>query len=338
MMADAGGAQQGSAGRRDAERRWLPVSGVGYACTSIDLPAVVRRGSPMEQPPLRGRDGVVVSQQSSERYVHGYEEWTREWMSQRTASRELAFLLPHLQPGMRVLDCGCGPGSITVGLAEIVAPGEVIGLDIEPRQLEAARRLAEERGQSNLEFVQGSVYQLPFPDASFDVAVAHFVLEHVSDPLRGLRELRRVLRPGGIAAIKDPYYPAFVFRPLTPELQRFMELGAKVRQHNGASPTYAVDLRTCLLDAGFVQTEARGAIENVAGGNLPRQIIEMMLSNQVREPAFRDTVLREGWATEADLQAIASSSSELAGRPDLFGFVVFVTALGWVEGGATSDG
>jgi len=267
---------------------------------------------------------------SAERYVHGYEEWTREWMAQRTATRELAFLLPHLSPGMAIIDCGCGPGSITVGLAEIVAPGQVIGLDIEPRQLEAAQRLATERATPNVRFEPGSVYELPFPDATFDVAVAHFVLEHVSDPLRALREIRRVLRPGGLAAIKDPYYPAFTFRPQTTELRGFGELAEKVRKHHGASDTYAVDLRAYLLEAGFERTEAQGGLENIAGNEEAARVLPMMLQNQVRERAFRDTVLEQGWATEAELDAISAAAPDLARRDDLFGFVVFVSALGWV--------
>ncbi len=268
--------------------------------------------------------------QPAERYVHGYEEWTRAWMAQRTASRDLGFLLPHLSAGMAVLDCGCGPGSITIGLAEIVAPGEVVGLDIEPRQLEAARRLAAERAIPNIRFERGSVYELPFADATFDVAVAHFVLEHVSDPLRALREIRRVLRPGGIAAIKDPYYPAFTFRPQTTELRRFADLSEKVRTHNGASDAYAADLRAYLLEAGFERTEAKAGLETTAGGEEAARVLPMMLQNQVREPAFRETVLGQGWATEGELDAIAAAAPELAARDDLFGFVVFVSALGWV--------
>ena len=274
---------------------------------------------------------ATSSAYGGERYVHGYEDWTREWMAQRTATRELGFLLPYLSPGLTVLDAGCGPGSITAGLAEIVAPGDVVGMDIEPRQLAAAQRLAAERGIGNVRFEQGSVYALPFPDATFDVAVAHFVIEHVSEPLRALRELRRVLRPGGVVAIKDPYYPAFTFRPETAELRRFMELSELVRRHNGASDRYAADLRAYLRDAGFARTEATGGVENVAGSAASSAGLAMMLEHQVREAAFRETVLEQGWAAEAELDAISSASRSLASRDDLFGFFVYVCALGWVD-------
>ena len=267
----------------------------------------------------------------SEKYVHGYEEWTKEWMSKRTARRELAFLLPYLRPGMAVIDCGCGPGSITVGLAEIVAPGQVVGLDIEPRQLETARRLAAERGASTLRFEAGSVYELPFADASFDVAVAHFVIEHVREPIRALREIRRVLKPGGIAAIKDPYYPAFTLRPRIPVITRVEELVTKVRSHLGASVAYAADLRASLLEAGFERTEAEAGTETPAGSGAGPPLLPFVLQNQLRERVFRQTVLEQGWATEAELDRLTAEVGVLGERKDLFGFVVFVQALGWVS-------
>jgi len=265
-----------------------------------------------------------------EHYVHGYEEWTRRWMTTRTAERELAFLMPHLAPGRRVLDCGCGPGSITVGLARAVMPADVIGIDIEPRQLETARSLAAEGNIGNVRFEEGSIYEIPFPDASFDVAVAHFVIEHVSDPGRALREMRRVLRPGGVAAIKDPYYPAFVFRPRTPEVALFQELMARWQESNGASTTYAADLRAHLLDAGFSRTEASGGMETVAGTGEIAAVFRMIIENQVRDTAFRQSVITHGWATEAQMDAISESAAEFAKRPDVFGFIVFVQALGFV--------
>src|SRR5207302_57957 len=88
-------------------------------------------------------------------------------MTARTAAREAAFFLPHLRSGMRLLDIGCGPGSITLGLAEVVAPGEVVGIDLRPEAVEQSRAAAAQRGIANVRFEVGSAYDLPFPDGSF---------------------------------------------------------------------------------------------------------------------------------------------------------------------------
>jgi SAM-dependent methyltransferase len=118
------------------------------------------------------------------------------WFATRTASREGAFFLPYLHPGMQVLDVGCGPGSITLGLAEVVAPGEAVGIDLQPTQIEQARALAVERGVDNVRFEVAEAYRLPFPAQSFDAAFAHGVLMHLREPVRALVEIRRVLRSG----------------------------------------------------------------------------------------------------------------------------------------------
>jgi ubiquinone/menaquinone biosynthesis C-methylase UbiE len=88
-------------------------------------------------------------------------------------------------------------------VAALVAPGEVVGVDREPGQVDLARRRAGERGLVNARFAAGSLYALPFPDAAFDAAYAHTVLQHVREPLRALREIRRVLKPGGLLGLRD---------------------------------------------------------------------------------------------------------------------------------------
>src|SRR5215510_14710868 len=138
-----------------------------------------------------------------ETYTHGYGKQVLEVMSRRTVDRELGFLVPYLRLGMRILDCGCGPGTITTGVAEFVAPGEVVGIDIEPSQIEAARRRAVGCGLPSAHFEVANVYELPFPDASIDAAYAHTVIQHVREPLRALREIRRVLAPGGLLGLRD---------------------------------------------------------------------------------------------------------------------------------------
>src|SRR5438093_13717614 len=117
-----------------------------------------------------------------EKYTHGHAPATLQQHAQRTADEAAAFLLPHLRPGMRLLDVGCGPGSITRGLAERLAPGQVVGLDLSRETLAAASQDAAARGLENLQYEEGSVYQLRFPDASFDVTYAHQVFQHLPEP------------------------------------------------------------------------------------------------------------------------------------------------------------
>src|SRR5262249_51459675 len=92
----------------------------------------------------------------TDRYTHGYSEEHRRFLSTRTAQDEGDLLLPHLRPGMRLLDCGCGQGALTTSLAGVVAPGEVVGIDIEESQVEAARAWAARDRVANARFEVGS--------------------------------------------------------------------------------------------------------------------------------------------------------------------------------------
>src|SRR5690606_26398226 len=114
-----------------------------------------------------------------DRYTHGHHASVVGQHARRTAERDAAFLLPHLRPGLRLLDVGCGPGTITTGLALTVAPGEVVGIDPVESVIEEARSHAAGEGLSNLRFEVASAYALPEPDASFDAAYMHQVLQHV---------------------------------------------------------------------------------------------------------------------------------------------------------------
>jgi demethylmenaquinone methyltransferase / 2-methoxy-6-polyprenyl-1,4-benzoquinol methylase len=112
-----------------------------------------------------------------------------------------------VQPGDRVLDACCGTGDLAIA-ARKAAAGDVIGLDFSERMLERARRKAPD-----LEFVQGDVLALPFGDASFDAAVVGFGVRNVVDLEAGLRELRRVLRPGGRLGILEITTPRGALAP-----------------------------------------------------------------------------------------------------------------------------
>src|SRR5207244_13106415 len=96
-----------------------------------------------------------------ETYTHGHAPATVRQHAQRTAEEAAAFLLPELRPGMRLVDVGCGPGSITRGLAERLAPGQVVGLDLSRETLDTARRDAAARGLANLVYGEGRVCEGP---------------------------------------------------------------------------------------------------------------------------------------------------------------------------------
>ena len=116
--------------------------------------------------------------------------------NERTLEQSIPELIDYLRPGCRVLDVGCGSGTITLGVAEAVKPGVVIGVDPVEYAVKCAESFAAKRRVENVTFQTGDSYHLPFEDASFDVVYSNTVLHYFTDPLRSLREQMRVLKPG----------------------------------------------------------------------------------------------------------------------------------------------
>jgi ubiquinone/menaquinone biosynthesis C-methylase UbiE len=181
-------------------------------------------------------DTVSPNTEPVDRYTHGHEQAVLASHGARTAANSASYLLPHLRPGMSVLDVGCGPGTITLDLAELVAPGRVTGLDRVDDPLVAARAAAAKRGDSTTRFEVGNALQLPFADAAFDVVHAHQVLQHLTDPVEALREMLRVCRPGGWIAARDADYAAMAWYPEPPELESWRALYRAIARSNGAEP------------------------------------------------------------------------------------------------------
>ncbi|MFI1937306.1 class I SAM-dependent methyltransferase [Streptomyces purpureus] len=190
-------------------------------------------------------------------YTHGHHESVLRSHRWRTAANSAAYLVAELRPGMAVLDVGCGPGTITADLAELVGPGgQVTAVDHAEDVLEQARAVAAERGLTNVEFAPADVHALEFPDESFDVVHAHQVLQHVGDPVRALREMRRVCRPGGIVAVRDSDYGAFTWFPQLPVLDEWQELYGRVARANGGEPDAGRRLLSWARRAGFTDITA----------------------------------------------------------------------------------
>jgi SAM-dependent methyltransferase len=187
----------------------------------------------------------------AEEYTPGYTQKASDFMAQRTAANHAAFLVPHLQVSARLLDCGCGPGSISCDFAKILSLGHVTGIDREESQIELARSRASEQHLTNVTFKVGSIYELPFPDSSFDVVFAHAIFEHISSPDKALAEILRVLEPGGIAAIRSPDWGGFIVGPEVPGLQAAIKSYANLQTANGGDVHIGRKLPKLLRDADF---------------------------------------------------------------------------------------
>jgi ubiquinone/menaquinone biosynthesis C-methylase UbiE len=252
-----------------------------------------------------------------ELYTHGHAAATLRQHGQRTAEEAAAFLLPRLKPGMTALDVGCGPGSITRGLAERLSPGEVVGLDLAASALAEAQRDASERGLRNLRYVQGSVYELPFADGSFDVVYAHQVLQHLREPGAALLEMLRVLRPGGIVAVREVDWGTAAHWPNEPWIDRFVQVHLQTWRRNGGEPFMGRKLRALFNAAPVTGIEVTATdwcyttlAETRAWGE---SYAERLLTSPMGERA-----VEYGHATRAELEEMAAGFRRWAVHPDAF--------------------
>ena len=131
------------------------------------------------------------------------------------------FSLGRLRQGERVLDLGSGAGTDSLVAAKMVgSSGSVTGIDMTPQMLARARAAAEQMGADNVEFVEGEIERLPFPDASFNVVISNGVIDLIPDKDAVFSEIHRVLVPGGRIQIAD----VTIQNPVSEEGRRNIDL------------------------------------------------------------------------------------------------------------------
>lgn len=179
----------------------------------------------------------------------------------RTAENSAAYLLPKLEsmkesnPSLKLLDVGCGSGTISLSFAKLIPDGHVTGVDVNANILPRSRANAETAGVKNIEFQQGSIYELPFADETFDITCCHQVLIHIGNPWDALREMLRVTKRGGIVAAREGDYETECIWPELPGLGKFHKLMAGLMSAGGGTPTSGRQLFSWALKAGAEPSE-----------------------------------------------------------------------------------
>ena len=229
-------------------------------------------------------------------YTMGFSDEMLESLSWHRVETHAAHLLPHLRPGLRVLDVGCGPGALSAELARTVAPGELHGIDMEPSQVELSRSAASAGGLDNAEFRVADAVALPFDDGFFDVVHFHNVLMHVPDVGAVLAEAKRVLKPGGLIGCREMMVGSSFTHPDFGVMEKAWAMFEDLLAADDAHPQTGKELKARLLDAGFAEVRVSGSFDTYS---TPQGIafVHWFANNWFLGPEITEAAIKYGAGT-----------------------------------------
>jgi SAM-dependent methyltransferase len=170
------------------------------------------------------------------------------------------------------------------------------------------------------------VYELPFPEASFDVAYAHQVFQHLGEPAAALAEMRRVVRPGGLLAVRDVDWGTATYWPPDPWIDRFVEVHFKTWYRNGGEPRMGRQLRALFNAADVAELQITAAVWCYATPEETTDWGESYAQRLLTSP-MGERAVEYGYASRADLEAMAAAFRAWAAHPDALWAFVHVEAL-----------
>lgn len=244
-------------------------------------------------------------------YTHGHHASVLRSHTWRTIANSAQYLEQHLRPGTTMLDVGCGPGTITADFANRIVPGTIIGID----QGEDVIEQAQEQHGNVATFAVGDVYALDFPNDTFDLVHAHQVLQHLTDPVAALREMRRVAKPGGIVAARDSDYGIFVWAPDDDRLTRWLDIYHQVARRNGAEPDAGRYLKQWARAAGFTDVNFTTSTWTFSSDD-DRAFWGGMWADRILESAIAPQAIEYGICEHTELQGISAAFREWTDNPD----------------------
>lgn len=249
-------------------------------------------------------------------YTHGHHESVLRSHTWRTVANSAQYLLPHLGERQRILDVGCGPGSLTADIVGHAPQCEMRAIDASAEVIERANA---EYGDLAT-FSTGDVYALDAPDDHFDIVHAHQVLQHLDDPVAALAEMRRVTRPGGVVAARDADYAGMTWAPDAPPLVRWMEIYQAMTASYGQDANAGRHLLGWAQRAGFSEVETTASIWCFADPD-DRTWWAALWADRVLQSSYRDHAVAQGLADDAELEDIAAAWRAWATASDAVFFV-----------------
>lgn len=238
-------------------------------------------------------------------YTHGHTDSVLRSHNRRTVENSAAYLIPHLAEGLTLLDVGAGPGTITIDLARRLGTGEVVGIDVSAEIMDKAQA-AVPADVTNVRFQADSVYALSFADNTFDIVHAHQVLQHLSDPVAALHEMKRVCKPGGIVAVRDADYRGMTWAPADPVLDQWMEIYQQVARTNDAEPDAGRYLLGWAQQVGFTSISPTASVWCFTNDD-DRSWWGTLWADRLLDSSLPEQALQRSIATQADLEDVSAA-------------------------------
>jgi len=265
---------------------------------------------------------------NSEKYTHGHHGSVTRAHSIRRASDSASFVLPRLKSPMRLLDFGCGPGTITIDLAEHLLPnGSVVGIDNSRTVIDQARLRSDEKRTDNVSFEVRNIYETGYSAKTFDVVYAHQVLQHLSEPVMALSEAKRVLKPKGICAVREVDWGSSALWPPDERLLAFLDVYSRVAACNGGNASAGRQLKEWFMQAEFSELEITTSNWSFSDQNGLKWWGEQW-SERILHSELGKRAIDYGIATDHDLEEISQGWLDWVNTPGAFFAFIQVEVIG----------
>ena len=247
-------------------------------------------------------------------YVHGHESAVLNAHATRTVDNSCAYMTGRIAPGSSILDVGCGPGTITAGLAALTDPGRVTGIDPSADAIDRARSLAQAAGATNLAFDVAALGNLDPEAERFDVVHAHQVLQHLADPVAAFKAMLALCAPGGFVAVRDADYGGMLWAPEVPGLELWREAYTVTARAAGGEPNAGRMMKGWALAAGVESPEVTASVWTYS---TPEEVAWWSSSqaSRVRHSTFTERLRDVGYSS-CEVEDMASAWEEWGRSPD----------------------
>ncbi len=254
---------------------------------------------------------------SGDVYVHGHHESVLRSHTWRTIENSAQYLEHHLTTSSNLLDIGCGPGTITIDFAMRLTKGTVLGIDISHEIVKKAKIASKESGLDNCSFDTGDTYNLDFADNTFDIVHAHQLLQHLTDPVAAIKEMRRVVRPGGVVALRDADYGGMIWAPADPKLDEWMDLYQRMTKKNNVEANAGRYLFSWATQAAFSSVNASSSTWTFSTPDT-RKWWGGLWAERIQKSTFSEQIFKHDLGNQDLLNDLSTAFKVWADQPDGF--------------------